>query len=75
MRFTSRKIFDTMDMEYMVERTLDEAGDVEGGIVEKLAEIIARGRSIAAKGSLIFFFGLCMHTNNLRLNLLKHERE
>jgi serine/threonine-protein phosphatase 2B catalytic subunit len=41
-----------MDMEYLIKRTLDEDGNDEGGIVEKLAEKIARGRSINAKPSL-----------------------
>ena len=52
MRLTSRKDSDNMDMEYLIKRTLDEDGDDEGGIVEKLAEKIARGRSITAKPSL-----------------------
>ncbi|KAF8811200.1 Metallo-dependent phosphatase [Phlegmacium glaucopus] len=52
MRLTSRKDSDGMDMEYLIKRTLDEDGDDEGGIVEKLAEKIARGRSINAKPSL-----------------------
>ena len=54
MRLTSpsRKDTDNMDMEYLIKRTLDEVDDEEGGIVEKLAEKIARGRSITAKPSL-----------------------
>lgn len=52
MRLSSRKDSDSMDMEYLIKRTLDEDGDDEGGIVEKLAEKIARGRSITAKPSL-----------------------
>ena len=52
MRLTSRKDTEGMDMEYLIKRTLDEDGDDEGGIVEKLAEKIARGRSITAKPSL-----------------------
>ena len=52
MRLTSRKDSENMDMEYLIKRTLDEDGDDEGGIVEKLAEKIARGRSITAKPSL-----------------------
>jgi len=38
-------------MDYLIKRTLDEEGD-EGDVVEKLAEKIARGRSITAKPSL-----------------------
>ena len=49
MRLTSRKDTENMDMEYLIKRTLDEDGDDEGGIVEELAEKIARGRSITAK--------------------------
>ena len=52
MRLTSRKDTDGMDMEYLIKRTLEEDGDDEGGIVERLAEKIARGRSINAKPSL-----------------------
>ena len=52
MRLTSRRDSENMDMEYLIKRTLDEDGDDEGGIVEKLAEKIARGRSISAKPSL-----------------------
>jgi serine/threonine-protein phosphatase 2B catalytic subunit len=51
MRATSRRDSDGMDMEYLIKRTLDEEGD-EGDVVEKLAEKIARGRSITAKPSL-----------------------
>lgn len=35
-----------MDMEYLIKRTLEEEGDDDGSIVEKLAEKIARGRSL-----------------------------
>ena len=40
MRLTSRRYSENMDMEYLIKRTLDEDGDDEGGIVEKLAEKI-----------------------------------
>ena len=53
MRATGRKDSEGMDMEYLIKRTLDEENDDdEGGVVEKLAERIARGRSITAKPSL-----------------------
>ena len=52
MRVTSRRDSkETIDMDYLIKRTLDEEGD-EGDVVEKLAEKIARGRSITAKPSL-----------------------
>jgi len=51
MRATSRKDSQGMDMEYLIKRTLDEEGD-EGDVVEKLADKIARGRSITSKPSL-----------------------
>ena len=40
-----------MEVEFLIRRTLDEDGDDEGGIVVKLAEKIARGRSINAKSA------------------------
>ena len=54
MRLTGRRDSDGMDMEYLIKRTLeeDDNDNDEGGIVEKLAEKIARGRSISAKPSL-----------------------
>ncbi|KJA22481.1 hypothetical protein HYPSUDRAFT_139171 [Hypholoma sublateritium FD-334 SS-4] len=49
MRNTSRRSSaDGMDMEDLIKRTLDEDDD-EGGVVEKLAERIARGRSVASR--------------------------
>lgn len=49
MRNTSRRTSaDGMDMEDLIKRTLDEDDD-EGGVVEKLAERIARGRSVASR--------------------------
>ena len=53
MRVTSRKDLDGMDMEYLIKRTLDEDEDEDDeGIVAKLADRIARGRSIASTPSL-----------------------
>ncbi|KDR70155.1 hypothetical protein GALMADRAFT_255002 [Galerina marginata CBS 339.88] len=48
MRNTSRRSSDGMDMEDLIKRTLDEDPD-EGGVVEMLAEKIARGRSITGR--------------------------
>lgn len=48
----NRKDMEGVDMEYLIKRTLEEDGDDEGGLVEKLAEKIARGRSITSKPSL-----------------------
>ena len=39
-----------MDMEDLIKRTLEEDAD-DGGVVEKLAEKIARGRSAASRPS------------------------
>jgi len=39
-----------MDMEELIKRTLKEDVD-DGGVVEKLAEKIARGRSVASRPS------------------------
>jgi len=52
MRVMNRKDLEGVDMEYLIKRTLEEEGDDEGGVVEKLAERIARGRSITSKPSL-----------------------
>ncbi|KAF8154774.1 Metallo-dependent phosphatase-like protein [Crassisporium funariophilum] len=51
MRLTSRRDSDGMDMEYLIKRTLDEDGDDDGGIVERLADKIARGRAITGRPS------------------------
>ena len=53
MRATSRRDSEGgMDMEYLIKRTLEEEGDDDGGLVEKLAEKIARGRSVTSKSAL-----------------------
>jgi serine/threonine-protein phosphatase 2B catalytic subunit len=39
---------DGMDMEDLIKRTLEEDAD-DGGVVERLAEKIARGRSAASR--------------------------
>ena len=41
---------DGMDMEELIKRTLEEDVD-DGGVVEKLAEKIARGRNVASRPS------------------------
>ncbi|CAA7262516.1 unnamed protein product [Cyclocybe aegerita] len=48
MRLTSRRSSDGMDMEDLIKRTMEEENE-EGGVVERLAERIARGRSITGK--------------------------
>ncbi|PPQ93132.1 hypothetical protein CVT25_003664 [Psilocybe cyanescens] len=48
MRNTSRRTSEGLDMEDLIKRTLDEDAD-DGGVVEKLAEKIARGRSVTGR--------------------------
>jgi len=50
MRLTSRRSSDGMDMEDLIKRTLDEESE-EGGVVELLADKIARGRSLTSRPS------------------------
>ena len=50
MRLTSRRSSEGMDMEDLIKRTLDEDNE-EGGVVELLADKIARGRNITGRPS------------------------
>ncbi|KAF8869066.1 Metallo-dependent phosphatase-like protein [Infundibulicybe gibba] len=50
-RSRGRSESDGMNMEYLIKKTLDDDDDEEGGVVERLAEKIARGRAIAERPS------------------------
>jgi len=51
MRLTTRRDSDTLDMEELIKRTLDEDDEDSDGVVEKLADRIARGRNPTSRPS------------------------
>ena len=50
MRFPHRRSSDGMDMEDLIKKTLEEDND-EGGVVERIADSIAKGRMPVSRPS------------------------